>query len=366
MRWRQLSARILFMRLFECQNCDQPIYFENAWCERCGMRLGFSPERSRLLAIEPQGDAWRVLREPDRQHRLCANAQHGACNWLLDAQGDDVLCLACRTNRTIPDITRPENLSRWTRIENAKHRVFYTLINLGLPIVTRAQDRQEGLAFDFLERTQEGPPISTGHASGVITLDVTEADDDQRERMRTQMGETYRTLLGHLRHEIAHWYWDRLVRDAPDALARVRALFGDEREDYQQALERHYAQGAALDWRERCVSAYASSHPWEDFAETFAHYLHIVDALETARAFGVKVRPRVRESGDMASQVDFDPHRARDAQTLVEAWLPIAFAVNSLNRSLGQPDLYPFVLTPLAIQKIELVHDLVREARTHA
>lgn len=354
------------MRLFECQNCDQPIYFENVSCERCGMRLGFAPERSGMFAIEPRGGAWTVLREEDRPRRLCANARHGVCNWLLDAADQIDLCLACRTNRTIPDITRAENLTRWTRIENAKHRLFYTLLNLGLPIVTRAQDPQEGLAFDFLERSPGGPPVSTGHASGIITLDVAEADDAQRERTRAQMGESYRTLLGHLRHEIAHWCWDRLVRDDPDALARVRGLFGDEREDYQQALERHYATGPAPDWRTRCVSAYASAHPWEDFAETFAHYLHIVDALETARAFGLTVRPRVRDSGDMTAQVNFDPHRADDAQTLVEAWLPISFAVNSLNRSLGQPDLYPFVLPPPAIQKIALVHALVREARLRA
>ncbi len=287
------------MRLFECQNCDQPIYFENVSCERCSMRLGFSPARSALFAIDQDGAQWRVRGEANQPQRLCANARYGVCNWLLDAGEHNDLCLACRTNRTILDISRPENLTRWTRLENAKHRLFYTLINLGLPIVTRAQDAQEGLAFDFLERTQDGPRISTGHDHGLITIDVAEADDAQRERTRTQMGETYRTLLGHLRHEIAHWYWDRLVRNVPQKLARVRSLFGDERQDYRAALQRHYAQGPAPDWRERCVSAYASTHPWEDFAETFAHYLHIVDALETARAFGLTVRPRVRDAQDM-------------------------------------------------------------------
>ncbi|HEY8579411.1 MAG TPA: putative zinc-binding peptidase [Beijerinckiaceae bacterium] len=346
------------MRVFECQNCDQPLYFENVSCERCGMRLGFGPARTRLFAIEPQGDHWIVLGEPDRPRRLCANAQHGVCNWLVDAEGDEPFCLACRHNNTIPDLTRPHALERWTRLEQAKRRLFYTLINLRLPLITRAEDPKEGLAFDFLEELEGGPRVMTGHASGLITINIAEADDVERERARTQMMETYRTLLGHMRHEIAHWYWDRLVRDDPATLERFRALCGDERADYAQALQAHHDNGPKPDWRANYVTAYASSHPWEDFAESFAHYLHIVDALETARAFGVSVRPRVTEADDMSAKVDFNPYRMRDAQALIDAWLPIAFAVNSLNRSLGQPDLYPFVLSPPAIEKLGFVASL--------
>ena len=289
------------MRVFECQNCDQPLYFENVACERCGMSLGFGPARTQLFAIVPQDDHWIVLGEPDRPRRMCRNAQHGVCNWLVDAEDDDPFCRACRHNHTIPDLTRPYGLERWTRLEQAKRRLFYTLINLRLPLITRAEDPVEGLAFEFLEELPGGPKVLTGHASGLITINIAEADDVERERARTQMSESYRTLLGHMRHEIAHWYWDRLVRDDADALSRFRDLFGDDRLDYATALQTHHNMGPPADWRMRHVSAYASSHPWEDFAESFAHYLHIVDALETARAFGLSVKPRVIESADMSA-----------------------------------------------------------------
>lgn len=136
-------------------------------------------------------------------------------------------------------------------------------------------------------------------------------------------------------------------------------LFGDERADYGQALQRHYDQGPPADWQSRFVTAYAAMHPWEDFAETWAHYLHIVDTLETAGAFGLSTRPGLTQGEELDTSVDFDPYRSPGMQQLTESWLPLTIAVNSLNRAMGQPDLYPFVLSAPALEKLTFVHTLV-------
>jgi hypothetical protein len=202
--------------------------------------------------------------------------------------------------------------------------------------------------------------VLTGHDSGLITINLAEADDSERERMRRQMSEPYRTLLGHFRHEIAHYYWDRLVWDTP-GLEAFRQLFGDEREDYGAALQRHYANGPPPDWQERFVSPYASTHAWEDWAETWAHYFHMVDTLETASAFGMRVRPRVTKGADLSAAIDFDPHIA-NMDRIIDSWLPLTFAVNSINRSMGIADLYPFVLAPPVIVKLSFIHDRIHAA----
>jgi hypothetical protein len=175
------------------------------------------------------------------------------------------------------------------------------------------------------------------------------------------MGEPYRTLLGHFRHEIGHYFWDRLVATDEGMLNAFRALFGDDRQDYDQALQKHYAEGPAADWRENYISMYATMHPWEDFAETFAHYLHIVDTLETAGAFGMKIKPRAAR-GHIEAAINFDPYKTRRWDQLIDAWLPIEFATNSMNRSMGLTDLYPFVLSPKAIEKLAFVHALTRRS----
>jgi hypothetical protein len=346
------------MKLFKCRNCGQTVFFENDHCESCGHCLGFLPGITRLSAVEPDGDLWRALEgDPDRRYRFCANAQHGACNWLVPAEAAEDFCLACRHNQIIPDISLPENLPNWRKLETAKHRLFYALLRLKLPLANRVDDPEHGLAFAFLAVAPDTPKVMTGHDNGLITLALTEADDAERERMRQQMGETYRTLLGHFRHEVGHYYWDVLVRDG-GRLDAFRELFGDDRQDYAEALKRNYEEGPPSDWPQRFISSYASCHPWEDFAETWAHYLHIVDTLDTGTAFGLKVRPPIAGQ-DLATELDFDPYGPGDIQQLVDAWLPLVFAVNSLNRSMGQPDLYPFVLTPGVVRKLGFIHDLV-------
>jgi hypothetical protein len=352
------------MNLFKCQNCGQPLYFENTRCESCGRSLGYLVPKETVTALEPDNGLWRALADPKPRYRYCANVEHGVCNWLVPQNSPDMFCAACRHNRMIPDLSQPDNLTNWRKIEIAKRRLFYTLLKLRLPLKTRIEEPETGLAFDFLANPPEGAeasePVMTGHDSGLITINLAEADDSLRERERRKMGEPYRTLLGHFRHEIAHYYWDRLVQDSP-GIEEFRQLFGDEREDYAAALQRHYANGPPPDWPERFVTSYASVHPWEDFAETWAHYLHMVDTLETAGAFGLRVRPKVTTGADLAMTIDFDPHLA-PMDRLIDAWLPLTFAVNSINRSMGLPDLYPFVLAPPVIVKLSFIHGRIRAA----
>lgn len=383
------------MKLFECLGCGQPVYFENTHCESCGRRLGYLPQQGVLTALEPAyamppaadpppdlnaanpnatNGIWRALAAPEGRWRFCINAQHDACNWLVEAEpagappNPEAYCPACAHNRTVPDLSVPANLQNWRRIESAKHRLFHGIQRLDLPHETRDEDPDEGLAFDFLADPPDPkqPRIITGHDNGLITINLHEADDAQREKIRVAMHEPYRTLLGHFRHEVGHYYWERLVRRAGDnseAMSGFRALFGDERIDYAEALKKHYADGPSASWQEGFVSAYAAVHPWEDFAETWAHYMHIVDTLETAGAFGLRVNPRISRGDEIGTRVDFDSYRVDSIDQLIEAFLPITFAVNSLNRSMGQPDLYPFVLSPRAIEKLGFIHLLCRHAR---
>jgi hypothetical protein len=348
------------MRLFKCQACQQILYFENTACERCSNRLGYLPGEGVLSALRADGDSWRALAAPRDAYRYCANEAYGACNWLIDAASAQPLCLCCRHNRTIPDLAVPANLVGWRKIEVAQHCLFYSLVRLHLPLATRADD-PAGLAFDVLADPLDvqGPRVTTGHDNGLITLALAEADDAHREKNRVELHEPYRTLLGHFRHEIGHYFWDRLVGDG-GRLDEFRAVFGDERQDYGQALQRHYADGPPADWQQRFVSGYAASHPWEDFAETWAHYLHIVDTLEIAGAFGMSTRPALTKGDELDAKVDFDPYRATCIAQLVDSWMPLSLALNSLNRAMGQLDLYPFVLSSPAIDKLGFVHGLVR------
>jgi hypothetical protein len=350
------------MKLFQCQNCGQPVYFENTRCERCSLPLGYLPAWETMTALkeEPAADGtqrqvFRALADEAR-YVYCANTIHGVCNWLVPATQADGFCAACRHNQMIPDLSQPGNLERWRILEVAKHRLFYMLLQLRLPLETKAES-PAGLAFRFLaDLTPSTAPVLTGHADGIITINLAEADDAERERRRQQMGELYRTPLGHFRHEIGHYYWDRLIANTP-RLDEFRALFGNEQTDYGKALQDYYARGAPADWQERFISAYASAHPWEDFAETWAHYFHMIDTLETAHVFGLKVSPKLPQSP--GAVFDFHP-RDSDMGHLIDAWLALTFAVNSLNRSMGLHDLYPFVLGPLAVDKLTFVQQLIR------
>ena len=352
------------MRLFGCENCGQVLFFENQNCGRCGVRLGFNPFEGALRALEPDGIDWRTLGDAGECYRFCSNADRFVCNWLIPTASPERFCVACRHNRTVPDLSEPSNWQSWAKMESAKHRLFYTLLKLGLPTPNRIDDPQNGLVFDF--RTDGHGPgggkVMTGHEDGLITLAVAEADDAEREARRARMGEPYRTLLGHFRHEVGHFYWDMLIRDG-DRTHDFRAIFGDESDDYKAALRRHYADGPPSDWQERFVSAYAAAHPWEDWAETWAHYLHIIDGLETANAFKLEVHPALDRQHVLETGAGIDAFGEQPFAQFVHEWLPLTIALNAMNQSMGLNDLYPFVLSNVVIGKLSFIHQLVHARR---
>lgn len=350
------------MRLFTCDNCDQVIHFDNRLCVRCNHRLGFFASDLSMHALESRDEVnWQLVSDPNRLVRFCANAGLDICNWLVD-DGND-FCIACRHNRLVPNTDTQEGIDRWRRISQAQRHLFYSLLRWKLPHPDRQEDPQGGLVFDFLEDAVQNDgnivPAMTGHEEGLIAIRAAEADDLTREQARAAMDEPYRTLLGHFRHETGHFIWDKLVRDR-NGLDAFRAVFGDERQDYAAALQERYANGPAPGWQESFISAYASVHPWEDFAECFAHYLHIVDTLETARSFGIAIDPRGHE--EIAAEVDFNPYRAQSAEQLVSAWVPLSLAINAIQRSMGQADSYPFVLSQPVVAKLEYMHQLIQAA----
>jgi hypothetical protein len=249
-------------------------------------------------------------------------------------------------------------MAAFARAEGAARRLLYQLDDLGLPVRDRETDPVGGLAFDLLSSVSG--PVITGHADGVITIDLAEGDDGHREALRVSLAEPYRTLLGHFRHEIGHYYWTVLVQGRP-AIEVFRALFGDERIDYAKALEEHYSDGSGQAWAEIYVSSYAKAHPWEDWAETFAHYLHIRDTLQTAAAFGVMVAgPRVVAEPDPTAPLSSIPsEQVCSFDEIIDSWLPLTYALNAMNRSMGKDDLYPFVLSPTVLEKLRLVHSLI-------
>jgi hypothetical protein len=300
--------------------CGNRLYFENSRCLSCQTPQGFRADTLTLQAITAEAAV-----------RRCGNARLAECNWLLDAADADELCLSCALTTVRPNDLDEAGLAEFAVTEHAKRRLIYGLLHLELPVDDR-------ISFKLLSSTKQA--VVTGHDDGEVTIDLAESDDAQREQRRAEMDEPYRTLLGHFRHEIGHYYQDVVVADDWDA---CRALFGDERADYQEALDRHYQQGAPDDWRFEHVSAYATMHPWEDWAETFAHYLHINDTLETAENFGLSPAPE-NES----------------IEALMDAWLPLTYALNQVNRSMGFGDLYPFVLRSKVVKKLGYVHDRVR------
>ncbi len=361
------------MKLFTCANCENVLYFENTLCEKCKLDLGYWPEQRRLVPLLRDGDVWQGVREgkaPDSSLpalRFCDNATYDACNWLVAADEEARLCLACRHNGVIPSLDDGQHLPLWRKVQRAKHRLFYSLLRLKIPLGAPGEVPAGALIFDVLADAPDGtgPKVMTGHDNGRITLALIEADDSERERRRAQMGEPYRSLLGHFRHEIGHYYWDVLVRDDPAELELCRELFGDDSQDYDEALQRYYANGPASHWWESHVSAYATAHPWEDFAESFAHYLHIMDTVEMADAFGVRLRPRLRtdDAAALTAQVDFDPYATADFGEILEAWLPLTFMANSLNRCMGSADLYPFTLSQPACAKMAFIHRVAGKER---
>jgi hypothetical protein len=336
---------VIGVRSLACPTCGSLLFFENSQCLACGSLVGYCRDTAAFAL-------------PDAELVGCVNRERSGCNWLTPA-ARGWLCDCCALIRTAPPADEA-GAAAWARAAGAARRLLHQLDDLRLPVIGRDLDPQHGLAFDLRHGTA-ADPVVTGHRDGVITIDLAEGDDGYRESLRVRLAEPYRTLLGHFRHEVGHWYWTMLVADRP-ALWGFRSLFGDERQDYSDALGEHYSGEPPADWVARHVSAYGSAHPWEDWAETFAHYLHIRDALQTAAAFGVVVAgpdldtPPSPEAPLVSVPVEDPPD---DFDEIVKMWLPLTLALNQVNRSMGGKDLYPFVLAPAVIDKLRFVHRLV-------
>lgn len=376
--------------------CGQTIFFGNTHCVACSAQLGFEPDRGELLALDsvpadgnsalsahapaapdgepPSGQAilgmpisaeghWRLADQPDGPaYRRCRNLDSAAvCNWLVPADDPSEFCLACRLNRTIPNLSQPDNPARWHKLEAAKRRLVAQLLTLGLPVQAASPADPHALAFDLVGPDADGKPPLTGHDEGLITINVLEADDDYRARLREEMHEPYRTLLGHFRHEVGHYYWDKLVRDT-SWLDQFREVFGDERADYAASLAKNYNDGPPPGWALEYISTYAACHPWEDWAETWAHYLHMMDTVDTALSFGLTTHGIAPDYVSFNRNVLVDPE-APDAQEfldLVNTWVALTGVLNELSRSMGQRDFYPFVLPHKVVGKLQFVHQVVK------
>ncbi len=335
------------MRALRCRSCGNRLFFENSVCVSCGTGLGYSLAEAAIVPVDETGTyvdgaglVWHV----------CRNLSLSGCTWLAPLAGGQ--CFSCDLTRTRPNDADLAGLGNFLLAERAKRQLLAELHNLGFPLVGRnpatGGDPVAGLCFDLLSSADE--PVVTGHQEGVITIDLAEGDPVHRTRLRLELDEPYRTLLGHLRHEVGHYIHWRLV-EPTGRLGRFRELFGDETADYQAALELHYQQGPPADWPASFISRYATMHPYEDFAETWAHYLHICDALETAGEYGLVERGLVRADESFADLVS-------------RHWLPLATALNMMSRSMGADDLYPFVVAPRVLEKMGFVASLRPSGRT--
>ena len=319
------------MKAFRCRVCDNALHFENSLCVSCGTALGFSRSERAIVPVDERG---RYLDAGGLVWHVCRNLDLSGCTWL--APLEDGQCAACDLTRTRPSDDDPVGLEHLPGAERAKRHLLFELDGLGFSV--------DGLVFDLLSSVAENVVI--GHDDGVITIDLAESDAAHREKVRAHLAEPYRTMLGHFRHEVGHYVEWQLVR-GDELMSRCRELFGDESADYQAALDRHYADGPPEGWEASYISTYATMHPFEDFAETWAHYLHICDTVETASEYGLTA---VAPVGEFSS--------FRDVVTGV--WVPLTVALNMINRSMGKDDLYPFVIPAPVLDKLEFVASLPR------
>lgn len=347
------------MKIYTCANCNNLLYFENSTCLSCNHIVGFEAGNLELLTLESNPDGYSAINKKNERYRFCSNSKHGTCNWLIPVSQLSPYCIACEVNRTIPSLSNINNIEKWRRIEFAKHRLVYSLLRLRLPVKPKINENDtDGIAFDFIEDSSPAEKVITGHDNGIITLNIGEADEGERTQHKLDLGEKYRTLLGHFRHEIGHYYWDVLIQGSTH-LEKFRQLFGDEQKDYGEALESYYQTATPDNWNDFFISPYATAHPWEDWAETWAHYMHLMDTLETAWSFGVGIHRT-----NIESAIDANPYLMQDFKGIAERWFPLTFAVNNLNRSMGYADFYPFIISAPVIEKLTFIHEVCGMGKT--
>jgi len=350
------------MKIFHCDHCQHLIFFENFRCLNCDRLLAYLPDTQDVASLEPVDDTLWKTRE-GKHYRLCPNyINENVCNWAIAEDDEHLHCFSCRLTQVIPDLDKPGNRESWFKLEAGKRRLVNSLLRLGVPVLNRIDDPKQGLAFEFRGDpdpiNKEAKPVLTGHADGIITINLAEADDAERERRRVSLSEPYRTVLGHFRHEVGHYYWDRLIKNT-DRLERCRELFGDESVSYADSLKTYYANGAPADWQQSFISAYATMHPWEDWAETWTHYMHINEALETAAVTGLSMTPKRTNQPTLKAIPLSSIDNPYTFDRMIKAWYPLTFLLNNLNRDMGLPDGYPFVLSDPVVEKLRFIHDTI-------
>ncbi|MDM7457933.1 MAG: putative zinc-binding metallopeptidase [Paracoccus sp. (in: a-proteobacteria)] len=320
------------MQRFNCPACGSRVYFHNQAC-MCGQNLFYDPE-TRQMTGGPDGCRMRAVI---------------GCNWTVEASSRDShgLCRSCAMSRVIPDLETGPNRALFAKAERAKR---WVLANLSQWAWFTDADRGRKPHFLMLSEHLVGrsEQITMGHAAGEITINITEADALIRLQRQRELGEHYRSMVGHFRHELAHFLFDRLAQ-APGFIEGFRSIFGDEREDYAAALARHYK--APRDPGDAFITGYATAHPHEDWAETVAHLLHLVDFTDSFVSTGLTM-PGLPPG--------FRPYEEEDTALLLAVGMAVAVAVNDINRALDNDDLYPFVLTPEVRRKITFAHGWLR------
>ena len=325
------------MKTFKC-GCGSQLYFENTLCLSCNKKVAYDFTTDTMNRLSELNSDY-YLTDSNKKVKLCKNfSEYNVCNALIPYDSKSDLCISCQLNRTIPNLEFSDNIKKWAKLEKSKRRLVRSLLKLGLPVTSYSQS-ESGIAFDFIQDQQQNPNVhnefvTTGHYKGLITINLAEADDIHLENTKSELGEQYRTPLGHLRHESGHYYFDLLIKDT-SWLETFREIFGNEQSDYQQALDRYYQSKPHTNWNQNYISEYAMVHPLEDWAECWAHYLHMVDTLESAQNLNI---------------LDFDDNNDIDAQ--LYNWANLSIAMNELNRSMGLNDAYPFILNTDVVKKL--------------
>lgn len=336
------AARLPAVKRLQCPTCANEVFFDSLNCVRCltGLAVDLAADREMemidVAAATP-----------------CTNRATWGCNWPA-ADGDDTQhCASC----VLVDPGQRGADRSMVQFQSAQRRALYQLSQLGVPwrspSSTADATAADGDALDPARATTElrfayrsrnaGDVAIIGHRGGEITLDLDEADPARREQIRATLGEHYRTPLGHIRHELGHYVWLNHVATEAAVLDEFRNMFGDERSDYTSSLEEHYARLDDGSWRDDHVSFYASAHPWEDFAESWAQLMHVHDVVETGASWGV---------------VDL-PDDPTDARAWLGNSITASVAANELARSMGMRDLYPFALSAGVRAKVEFCWRLV-------
>nr|CAA6830485.1 MAG: Unknown protein [uncultured Thiotrichaceae bacterium] len=376
------------MKTFKCSCEDHPIlFFESSHCVACDRTVGLDDwfDKVEPYNLDEASGQYFKASQPETRYQKCDNnADFHACNGMVNldtfvpsGKEGEVLCFACRFNRTIPNLSVVEHIPLWKKMEGAKRRALYTLKALSLPLHDINRNLKGGLSFDFttdrdvsdnfVTRLKNQEAVFTGHNCGHITINLAEANDVARSHNKLAMGEQYRTLLGHFRHELGHYYFDKLILNSPEKHRLCKKHFGNDGLSYKKALERHYKEGAPDNWRDGFISEYATMHPYEDWAETWAHYMHIIDTLETAQNFSITGSAPgsdidAEDVGELRlPQGAYFFSSQTSITSILDTWIDFSVILNSLNRSMGMNDAYPFVLTQPVRTKLAFIHYAVHD-----